>query len=204
EGVSSSWPVGSMPLNVDGMTPCEPTTCPVAIGKFGVVSVVLAMKAPDEPGFSVFVLRRSVPALKWQLAPAVTLSEAAGMSQKSAWPSWIAAALLTTYWPMPVGSGTGTVLSAAIPAGTGTAASLWPVGNGDGAPSSVAPSTTAATPVTPTTIRPSHLRPRPARGSGAGPMYLDIFPMPPLSASGQPLPRRGPGNIPWGPVGTYR
>ena len=61
---------------------------------------------PRVPGLTLFFVRLSAPAWKWQLAQAWTPSLPACISQKSAFPSLMAAGLLLTNWNRLGGSGT--------------------------------------------------------------------------------------------------
>ena len=92
-----------MLLNVDGTTPCAPTTASPPSGKsagvrsvFAVNGVVSEMPFASLPGFRVLRVRLSVPAEKWQVAQAVLPSLPACMSQNSALPSLTAAASSAT------------------------------------------------------------------------------------------------------------
>jgi hypothetical protein len=50
----------------------------------------LPSNEPLAPGLSVFLVRGSSPAWKWQVAQATLLSLPACISQKNAFPSWTA------------------------------------------------------------------------------------------------------------------
>src|SRR5262245_37124016 len=83
-------------------TPCEPSTSPLKIGKLAGDTVPpgpTVLKMPLAPGLIVFFVRVSAPAWKWHEAQACWPSPPVCSSQKSAFPSAIAASMSTTKSP---------------------------------------------------------------------------------------------------------
>src|SRR2546426_6670009 len=117
-----------MPLKLALITPCAPTMSSLSEmtreallsgfaslwkGKSAATRVELGApfsNLPLAPGLSVFLIRLSVPALKWHVAQATNPSPPVCMSQKKAFPSRMAALLSLTKSPRWAGLGTDTVL----------------------------------------------------------------------------------------------